>query len=130
MKLYADYIKVYKLIICPADQSCLQQALNITENWSRDWQLQFSVDKCQLSYTDSNIFCHLGTSVLAPVTINEDLSFTVDYTLKSSLHIYNIVRKASTRDKLTLKCFQSRDLAILIKAQTAARIWHQPMQSA
>ena len=103
---------------CPADWSCLQQALNSNENWSLDWQLQFSVDKCQffkLGYTDCNIFYHLGISALAPVINNKDLGFVVDYTLKSSLHIYNIVRKANTRAKLTLKCFYSRDSAVLIK---------------
>ena len=70
----------------------------------------------QLSYTDSNIFYHLGTSILAPVANNKDLGFTIDYTLKPSLHIYNIVRKANTRAKLILKCFHSRDPAVLIKA--------------
>ena len=107
------------MIACPADRTRLQQALNCIENWSRDWQLQFSIDKCQLlqlGYTDSNIFYHLGTSVLAPVTNNKDLGFPLEYTLKPSLHIYYIVRKANTRAKLILKCFHSRDPAVLIEA--------------
>ena len=84
----------YTIITCSVDQLCLQQALNSIENWSCDWQLQFSADKCQfllLGYTGSNIFYHLGSSVLAPVTNNKDLGFTVDYTLKPLLHIYNII---------------------------------------
>ena len=32
------------------------------------------------------------------------------------MHIYNIVRKANTRAKLILKCFHSRDPAVLVKA--------------
>ena len=39
VKLYTDDVKVYKMITCPANQTCLQQALNCIENWSRDWQL-------------------------------------------------------------------------------------------
>ena len=36
VKLYADDVKVYKMITCPADRTCLQQILNCIENWSRD----------------------------------------------------------------------------------------------
>ena len=30
VKLYADDVKVYKMITCPADRTCLQQALRLT----------------------------------------------------------------------------------------------------
>ena len=119
VKLFADDVKVYKMITYPADRTCLQQALNCIENWSRDWLLQFSIGKCQflqLGYSASNTLYHLGTSALAPVANNKNLGFTLDYTLKPSLHIYNLVRKANARAKLILKCFHSRYPAVLIKA--------------
>ena len=70
----------------------------------------------QLGYSDSNIFYHLGTSVLAPISNIKDLGFTIAYTLKPSLFIYNIVKKANTRAKLILKFVHSHDPAVLIKA--------------
>ena len=126
MKLYADDIRVYKMITYSANRSCLQQALNRIENWFRDWQLKFFVDKCQfvkLGYMNFNILYQLGTSVLAPVTNNKDWGFTIDYTVKSSLHIFNIVKKANTRAKLIVNCFHSHDPVVLINAfNTYARL--------
>ena len=119
VKLYADDIKVYKMITYPVDLSCLQLALNSIENWSCDWQLQFFVEKMSaltIRLHGHNIFYYLGKSILAPVSNNKYLGFSKNYTLKLSLHIYNIVRKVNIRVKLILKCFHSCDPAVLIKA--------------
>jgi hypothetical protein len=107
------------MITCPADRLGLQEALDAIDNWSREWQLHFSVDKCQflqLGYFNTNILYRLGTATLTPITNNKDLGFTIDSNLKPSLHINNIVKKANTRAKLILKCFHSCDTALLTKA--------------
>ena len=119
VKLYADDVKVYKMISCPADRLCLQEALDAIDKWSREWQLYFSVEKCQfmqLGYSDTNILYRLGTAILTPIANNKDLGITVNSNLKPSLHINNTVHKANARSKLILKCFHSCDPALLTKA--------------
>ncbi len=121
VKLYADDVKVYKVITDPHDRVCLQQALNAIETWSYEWQLDFSIDKCQflqLGYADDSVHYCLGSAVLSPICTNKDLGFTIASNLKPSMHICNIAKRASARARLILKCFHSRDLTLLTKAYT------------
>ena len=59
---------------------------------------------------------HIGANVINNVEYVTDLGIMVDSNLKFSLHVGNIVRKAFIRSNLIVKCFQSRDCAMLIRA--------------
>ena len=45
-KLFADDLKIYKVIRSPLDCETLQCALNAISNWSDVWQLPIAVTKC------------------------------------------------------------------------------------
>ena len=59
---------------------------------------------------------YIGNSKLPIVDSITDLGITYSNRLKFSSHVDNIVSKASLRAKLILRCFQSRDPALLTKA--------------
>ena len=46
IKLFADGLKIYKIIRSIFDCDILQRALNVISNWSIEWQLPISVIKC------------------------------------------------------------------------------------
>lgn len=59
---------------------------------------------------------HIGNEYLPTVTSVRDLGITIDNNLKFTPHINDIVRKATVRAKLIMKCFHSRDTATLLRA--------------
>ena len=59
---------------------------------------------------------HIGQTKLPVVDCITDLGVTYSDRLKFSPHVDKIVAKASLRAKLILRCFQSRDPVLLIKA--------------
>ena len=64
-----------------------------------------------------NFVYRVGQSILPCISCQSDLGISYNNKLKFlSSHINNIVTKASLRDELILKCFQSRDHLLLTKA--------------
>ena len=59
---------------------------------------------------------HIGNEYLPIVTSVRDLGITIDNNRKFTPHINDIVRKATVRAKLIMKCFHSRDTATLLRA--------------
>ena len=47
-KLFADDVKIYLIITNDLDVSKLQTALDLIADWTNDWQLSVSVDKCSV----------------------------------------------------------------------------------
>ena len=90
----------------------------------RHWQLTLSPTKCtamHLSPAQSVIkplnYCYcIGDVDLPFIDTCTDLGVTYNRSLNYAAHINNIAAKASLRVKLVLKCFQTRDAAVLMKA--------------
>jgi len=47
-KLFADDVKVYLEVVNVDDANKLQKALDLIVEWANDWQLQLSVNKCNI----------------------------------------------------------------------------------
>lgn len=121
IKLFADDLKIYKIIRSPIDREILQDALNIISNWSDSWQLPISVSKCAclvLNGTDKSFNYVLSGQSLPYVDSCADLGITIDNVLSFVQHISCIVSKAKARASLILKCFISNDANTLVKAYT------------
>ena len=48
VKLYADNILIYRLIITCKDCEILQRDLDLIQSWANKWKMCFSPNKCQL----------------------------------------------------------------------------------
>ena len=121
IKLFAEDLKIYKIIRSPIDREILQDALNIISNWSDSWQLPNSVSKCAcqvLNGTDKSFNYVLSGQSLPYVDNCADLGITIDNVLSFVQHISCIVSKAKARASLILKCFISNDANTLVKAYT------------
>ena len=121
VKLYADDVKLYTRVTCTADEVNLQNSINKLENWAAIWQLKVSTPKCGVLHIANRISTNTCTysmdnSRLPSHKVMRDLGVEVDERVKFSAHINKIVRNASIRSALILKCFQSRDAATLVRA--------------
>ena len=47
--LFADDCLVYRCVSSPADQCILQEYLNRLSTWATTWQVDFNVDKCNIT---------------------------------------------------------------------------------
>ena len=124
IKLFADDTKLYTTFSGSIPVTCLQSCLTAIFDWSQLWQLKLSPSKCNVMHIKTNAQCsiynqcvyHIGQTKLPVVDCITDLGVTYSDRLKFSPHVDKIVAKASLRAKLILRCFQSRDPVLLIKA--------------
>ena len=123
-KLFADDLKLYSCHNNDLSDD-LQTALNRLTTWCKDWQLNLATEKCflmRISYnrnianlSDSPKYI-LDNKVLNVCKNAKDVGVIIDNKLNFDEHISLIVRKATTRARLILKSFKSRDQNNLIKA--------------
>jgi hypothetical protein len=123
-KLYADDIKLYS---CYTTTDCeyiqdLSDAIERLFNWSRTWQLHLATNKCFMCevknskiYPNTHVYM-MDNHCLSCVDSVRDLGVIIDNRLKFDKHISLITRKALLRSRLILKCFNSRDRSLLVKA--------------
>jgi len=112
-KLYADDLKLYSVVESQLDSDQLQQCLDCLHDWAKTWQLTISIKKCQSINIGGRgslrraleAQFQIGNDILPCVESVADLGVTVDSSLKFSLHVSKIVRKAATRCYLLKKCF-------------------------
>jgi len=123
LKLYADDLKLYSSYLTTSTGCDLNEALDRLYDWSRTWQLEINNEKCCVIRVSSGRFDLHSCPVYDIDGINlevkaetKDLGITVDDKLKFDKHVSLIVHKAHTRANLILKCFESRDPNLLMKA--------------
>ena len=110
--LYADDLKLLRVIRSPSDQAALQRVLSDFHIWSRKMGMQLSPSKCQVlrlgplrdlpSYS-------LGSHTLEVVSVAKDLGVLIDRELKFSQHVNHIVSKCSRLCSWILRAFIIRD---------------------
>jgi len=119
VKLFADDVKIYVIIKDVVDTDMLQDGLNKLLAWSLKWQLILAENKCQVLHIGGRNPMRsyvVGQSTLPDCFDCVDLGVTVDSDLKFNNHISNIVNKAFQRSSLILRCFKTRDPAVLFRA--------------
>jgi hypothetical protein len=119
-KLFADDVKRYSLRINSAD---FQAGLDQFCKWCSDWQLTIAPAKCcavQIrryeKRTQNKIDFKIGGYILPVVSEIKDLGVLIDNQLDFSAHIKGVVSKAKQRIYLLFKCFNSRNMSLLLKA--------------
>jgi ribonuclease P/MRP protein subunit RPP40 len=125
IKMFADDTKLYTVLQDDSVFSTdLQSCLDAIIDWSATWQLKLSPTKCTVmrikprssrSYTHDPNYC-IGSFCLPVITNCTDLDVSYDANLSFTPHINKIVAKASCCAKLILKCFNSRDSLLLMRA--------------
>ena len=121
-KLFADDVKMYVEITCPADYLKLQESLDYLYRWSIAWQLPISVQKCctlsvGTTHHNNNNF-YLNQMQLPIHHCVRDLGILTDNQLKFNDHICSIVSRAHARACLINRCFLSKNVNLLAKAFT------------
>jgi hypothetical protein len=122
-KLFADDLKLYTSYGL-TDSSCdLTEALHRVTVWAKKWQLTINSTKCNVlrivnprCKNKSDIVYDLNGSSLKVLSVVKDLGVAVDKNLRFDNHISSVVHKSLQRANLILKCFQSRDRSLLMKA--------------
>lgn len=117
-KLFADDVKVYLIITTVDDVAKLQGAINLITDWAREWQLQVSVNKCNLlniGHVPFDVTYHINGSSLSYQSNCRDLGVIITHDLSPSIHISEIVAKAHQRANIILRCFMSNDKSLLLR---------------
>ena len=111
---------MYAKIVDICDVELLQRALDSLAEWAEIWQLPISVSKCCTLHINDSLcrpLCING-NILPTVTTCRDLGVLISSDLTPSVHIDSIVVKAHQRANAILRCFVSRDSALLTKTFT------------
>lgn len=121
VKMYADDIKLYKVIVDSEDVGRLQEAVDLLVQWSKRWQLPLSPSKTvymslyQGRPPDSREY-HIDNSPIEAVSSVKDLGFHYDAKLDFSEHVSNCCRRAQHRTYQIFKGLTTRNKAVLIRA--------------
>ena len=110
VRLFADDLQMYAIILKPVDADVLQTALNRLVDWAESWLLIISIAKCNYMIVRKqpsfNIDVKIGDFYLLRVTSCRDLGVLVCSSLSNSSHIANVVNVASQRCNLLLRSFK------------------------
>lgn len=120
VKLFADDAKIYSRIEHERDSESLQRDLNKLNNvWSKDWLMNFNVEKCKRMHIGSKNQKFLynmaattskeGVEILKESTEEKDLGVVIDNELKFNKHIQGIVKNANRTLGLIRKTFEELD---------------------
>jgi len=119
VKLFADDVKIYIILDNIDSITLMQDGLNKLSIWADLWQLSISIPKCSVLHMGSSLTAHnynINNNILPNTNSMLDLGVTIDCNLRFKLHINNIVAKAHQRACLILRCFKSRNAAVLFRA--------------
>jgi len=124
LKLFADDVKLYSCYHACVDNDDLDKAIIRLIDWSNKWQLRIANEKClvlriynsRCKFNIQHKCYNINNCDLPCLSHVRDLGITVDSNLNFNQHISLIVHKAHQRANLILKCFQSRDRKLLLKA--------------
>lgn len=118
-KLFADDLKIYRIVNTVEDYSDLQAKLTEVRKWSEDWQLKINTSKCVSLHLGSKNqkFDYMLNNVLIPSNQNiNDLGVIISSDMKFSFHINSIKSKAFQRLHLLFRYFRSKNYSLLLNA--------------
>ncbi|BHF68838.1 hypothetical protein SprV_0301187900 [Sparganum proliferum] len=112
--LFADDIKLWKVIHNAADADHLQANLNRLEDWSKRWLMPFNISKCNLLQLGSfkassprTYFLH--DTPLQQVDSQKDLGVWITSSLKPTLHCAKAAKSAMATLQLIKRAFMGFD---------------------
>lgn len=118
--MYADDIKVHKVIDKAADHDTLQTAIDQVYAWSVEWELPLAANKSKVLIIGNNRTYStnytVGSETLEIVNEVNDLGFRFNEKLSFDAHYKYIVCRALHRTYNLFKAVRSRNPATLIKA--------------
>jgi Reverse transcriptase (RNA-dependent DNA polymerase)/Endonuclease-reverse transcriptase len=118
-KLFADDVKLYKVIRNLSDQALLQGALDSLANWSLIWQLPVSASKCdliQLGHKPLVSSYTLNGVNIQPSKCVRDLGVLIDSSLGFHQHIASITAKAYKLLGIIFRCLPNSEPVLLVRA--------------
>lgn len=95
---FADDTKLLSVANDVIDCESLQKDLNTLVSWSRDWQMQFNVDKCKVmhfGHKNGNFEYYMDRNALKSVFSEKDLGIEVASDLKSTTQCVAACKKAN-----------------------------------
>ena len=100
VKLFADNMKVYRVLNTEKDTGQLQGYLSKLQSWSVDWQLKFNPGKCEvIRMTKKTDFAKpsytLMNETLKLVDVSKDLGVNITSKLSWSFQLNECVNKAN-----------------------------------
>ncbi|XP_013177582.1 PREDICTED: uncharacterized protein LOC106125042 [Papilio xuthus] len=98
--MFADDLKLYKIVKSPADANLIQEDLNAIEEWCFKNSMTLNVKKCyhiKFSKKKKPLVTkyELGGAIISELEVVQDLGVTIDSKLKFTTHVNNIVAKAA-----------------------------------
>jgi len=119
--LFADDMKLYRMVTSQNDVDVLQTDLQSIYEWTSKWLLQLNLAKCKTltvclkpSLPHQPYSIQFNDGVLATVSCEKDLGVLFDDKLKFDHHIAAIVSKANQRLGLIKRCFKYLDTKCFI----------------
>jgi hypothetical protein len=95
---FADDTKMFKKVNCSEDAQILRNDLSKLDEWSKDWQMQFNIDKCIVMHmgrgNKENDYM-LGNTKLRKSNRERDLGIIVDSSCKFSEQCNEAVKSAN-----------------------------------
>ena len=126
--LFADDTKLFRQINSKNDQLVLQQDLVSLSSWSREWLLEFNLDKCKMVtlgkqlFSDRSYYMVDKDGLKGEMSIaksEKDIGVIVDKDLDFSLHIGEKTKKANQIMGLIRRCFRYMDEEMFVALYTS-----------
>ena len=115
-KLFADDAKIYIRSDIPQNPALLQIDLNSVSNWTREWQLKLSIEKCSTLHIARNPMqtrYTIDNFELTTVQQAKDLGIYITSNLKPSLHCQKIAAEAFKISACILRNFSVKEREFL-----------------
>ncbi|BHF66445.1 hypothetical protein SprV_0200946200 [Sparganum proliferum] len=125
--MFADDIKIWSTIRSEVDEARLQTNLDHLEQWSKDWLLPFSVNKCNFlrvgrTSSPNHTVYRLTGKPLQEVDAQKDLGVWITTSLKPSLKCSKVAKSEMSILYLVKRAFSSFDEDCFAKVfQTVVR---------
>ena len=98
VKIFADDTKAYAAVDSPDQTNKLQKSIDSLVSWTKDWQIDFNVEKCKVLHLGKDNPKHIYNMNGHPLpddTVEKDLGIYVDTALKFDSHISETVKKGN-----------------------------------
>ena len=95
---FADDTKLLSIANDLFDRDSLQSDLNLLITWSRNWQMQFNIEKCKVmhfGYGNQHFEYYMDGHILKSVATEKDLGIQVSDDLKSTVQCSAACKKAN-----------------------------------
>ena len=114
--MFADDLKIYKILNSPTSQTELQQCIDKICEWGDSWQMSLAPKKCFALEIAGNLKTpyQIHGQVLQYKETVRDLGFLVDERLKFSKHVESICKKAFTIMRILLRSMHSKNEKVLV----------------